>query len=133
MVKRYARVKQHRPSWPQVYEYLVDGTITKFRVMCRKAGYHGPQIKEFDRLKYAKEYASELEEKIKTLGVKEAGISYADRYAIELGKKMLAPFNVSFEECFKREVAYQLELRKRNTYNTIEELAKEWINERLST
>lgn len=125
-------IEQHRDIWPQVYEYLINGTTTKFHVMCRKAGYQGVQVKKFKKLKDAKAYASAVFNDVKTKGVAEAGITANDRHWILEGKRMLAPFGVTLHECFTREVAYQLELQRRNTFNTIRELRDEWIVEKFS-
>ena len=121
----FKTIKQHRTVWPQIYE-VKKGDITKFKVSARKSGYQGKQTEEFDKLSDAKERAAVIADDVKKGGVTEASITTHERIWIIKGKEMLEPFNVTFEECFKREVEYQKQLRLHTQNSTVGQLVKEW-------
>ena len=78
-------IKQHRKDFPQIYEVEINGE-TKFRLLARKVGYVGKKEERFDKLSEAKDRATEIASKIKSVGLAEAAITQEDRYWILKGR-----------------------------------------------
>lgn len=125
---KYKAVKKHRTEWPQIYEILTDGAITKYRMQARKKGYGGVKAKLFDTLSSAKEYASGIAEEVRLKGVNKAGLTTNEYYwAKKFNNEIIVKFKTSWMDIFNRELKFQEDLIKTINYGTIDNLVFEYV------